>query len=447
MLGRYFGTDGVRGIANRELTPELAFRLGRAGTLVLKKEGQRPQVAIGRDTRISGAMLEAALTAGINSVGGDVILLGVLPTPAVAYSTRSLCVDAGVMISASHNPAADNGIKFFSRAGYKLSDDLEGRIEALLDQHSDERPMGRDVGTVRRDETAQSRYLDYLARTAGADLHELHIAIDCAHGAAFDAAPQLLRQLGARVTAVHNEPTGTNINEQCGSTHPEALQRLMRSINADVGFTYDGDADRVLAVDEQGEIVDGDHILAICGLQMLKNNQLPHRSIAATVYSNGGLQKAFQSAGGDVIVTAAGDRYVLEAMLESGLTVGGEQSGHIIFADHSTTGDGLLTTLHVLAVMLETQAPLSELAAVLPVVPQRLENVRVSGTVGWEDNPVIAQAIQTTEERFGPLGRLFVRASGTEPKLRILGEHPDRSLLDRELDQLAAVIRDQQGKT
>ncbi len=445
-LGKYFGTDGVRGVANQELTPELAFRLGRAGTVVLGTKTRRPQIAIGCDTRISGPMFEAALTAGITSAGGDVALLGVVPTPAVAYSTRTMGVDAGIMISASHNPAADNGIKFFSSTGYKLSDELEDQIESVLGQEVANRPVGSDVGTVGRHESARNKYLDYLAASVPVTLSNLHIAVDCANGAAFEAAPRLLRRLGAAVTVVNDKPTGTNINEHCGSTCPQALQDLVRSVGADIGFTYDGDADRVLAVDENGELVDGDHILAICGLHRLAGGQLPKKAVAATVYSNGGLKRAFQQAGGDVVVTAAGDRYVLEAMLKHGLAVGGEQSGHIIFAEHSTTGDGLLTTLHLLAVLAEERTPLSEMAAVLSAIPQRLVNVEVSSKTGWEDNPVICTAVNNTEDRLKPLGRLFVRASGTEPKLRILAEHPDKQLLDSAVDSLAAVIEKEQGE-
>lgn len=443
-MGRLFGTDGVRGVANQDLTPELAFKLGRAGAHVLTDGHSKPRILIGKDTRVSGDMLEAALSAGITSVGADVLLLGVVPTPAVAFLTKFLQVDAGVMISASHNPVEDNGIKFFNKTGFKLTDTTEDAIEALLETELP-RAIGKDVGIIQQDFSAISNYKRHLVSGFSHDLSGVHIALDCANGAAYELAPEILQELGAKVTVINNHPTGTNINVDCGSTHPEVVASLVKQTGADIGITHDGDADRVLAVDENGNLVDGDQILTICGLEMLAKGELNNKSIAATVYSNGGLREAFSRAGADVILTAAGDRYVLEAMCQNNLTLGGEQSGHIIFLEHNTTGDGILTALQLLNVMVSTQKPLSELAQQMPVYPQLLENVRVVSKEGWDDNDTIKKAIDDAKKLLAPHGRIFVRASGTEPVIRVMGEHPEKSLVEKGVNLVCQAIVAEQG--
>lgn len=444
-MERLFGTDGVRGVANQELTPELALQLGRAGATVLTEKVKRPKILIGKDTRISGEMLEAALIAGITSVGADVYLLGVVPTPAVAYLTRVLKADAGIMISASHNPVEDNGIKFFAETGFKLSDETEDEIERLVREGVPFRPIGTDLGQVYHQKNAAQLYIDFLLNTVDYDLTGMRIAIDCANGAASQVAPAVLQALGAEVSVINNQPDGTNINCNCGSTHIKVLQDYVKEVGTDLGFSYDGDADRVLAVDEAGNEVDGDHILAICGLHLLGKQQLPHKKIAATVYSNGGLAQALETAGGQVVTTKAGDRYVLEAMLEQELSLGGEQSGHIIFLESNTTGDGILTTLKLLGVVKETGKKLSELAAAMEVFPQVLKNVRVASKSGWDLNPNIQQAIENAKAKLGQKGRIFVRPSGTEPVIRVMGEHPDEDLVAQVVDEVSAVIEAEQG--
>lgn len=445
-MTRMFGTDGVRGVANQELTPELAFALGRAGALVLGNLGGntkvKPKVLIGRDTRISGEMLEAAMVAGVTSAGADAVLVGVVPTPAVAYLTQTLQCDAGVMISASHNPVEDNGIKFFAANGFKLPDEVEDEIEALVvNPPNGDRPVGKDVGRVIQRSDGLDKYITALCSKVPISLGGLHIALDCANGAASVCAPEILRRLGARVTVIHNDPDGTNINVECGSTHPESVQALVKAVGADIGIAHDGDADRIIAVDHQGNLVDGDKILSICGLNLLRAGKLTHNKIAATVYSNGGLVKVFRDMGGDVVITPAGDRYVLEAMLAEGLVLGGEQSGHIIFLEDSTTGDGILSALKLLQVMTETGQSLAELAAVMPVFPQSLVNVRVRTKDGWNTEPEIAVTVEEAEHRLSPDGRLFIRPSGTEPVIRVMGEHPDPDLLEATVQLVAQRIQ------
>jgi|GEM_PF-3819 len=447
LMERMFGTDGVRGIANQDLTCELAMQLGRAAATVLAAEKERPKILIGKDTRISGAMLEAALVAGITSVGADVYLLGVLPTPAVAYLTRLLKADAGIMISASHNPVEDNGIKIFATNGFKLSDQVEDEIENLIHQGIFKKPIGAELGRVYRQENAMELYIDFLLNTVDYDLQGLHIAIDCANGAASQVAPAVLSALGAKVSVINNEPNGVNINVNCGSTHADVITAYCKNVGADLGFTYDGDADRVLAVDEEGNLVDGDKILAVCGLHLMARNRLPHNKIAATVYSNGGLAQTLEQHGGQVVTTKAGDRYVLEAMLEQGLSLGGEQSGHLIFLDYTTTGDGVLSTLQLLKVIKESGKKLCELAKVMPVLPQVLKNVRVQTKAGWDQNPNIQAVIQRAQERLGRYGRIFVRASGTEPVIRVMGEHENEQLLKEVVDEVVAVVAAEQGGT
>ncbi len=448
-MSRIFGTDGVRGVANRTLTPELAMALGRSAARELAGGGRGP-IYVGKDTRISGDMLEAALVAGITSAGVDAVLLGVIPTPGVAYLTRREHATAGAVISASHNPMPDNGIKFFYGDGFKLPDDAEDRIAAGLEQAAlagapgaGERPEGADVGRIRSDEGAWQRYGAYLAGL-GQPLHGLRIVVDCANGAAWQVSPWVLRQLGADCQAINVSPDGLNINVDCGSTHPQALQAAVRQAGAHVGLAHDGDADRLIAVDEHGDLVDGDRILTICGLDLLRANRLPGRAVAATLYSNLGLQLALQNEGGEVVTTKAGDRYVLEAMRQQGLTLGGEQSGHVIFLEHSTTGDGILTALQLLGVVQRTGRPLSELAAQMTSVPQVLLNVQVRAKA-WEDNQAVQAAIADGRDALGRTGRLFVRTSGTEPLIRVLAEGLDAAQVDMIARQVAAVIERELG--
>ena len=442
MLAKLFGTDGIRGVANLDLTPELALKIGRAAALVLAKErnDKRPQVLIGRDTRASGQMLEGALIAGLNSAGVDVLLAGVIPTPGVAFLTRKLQLLAGGVISASHNPIEDNGIKFFDGRGLKPPDDKEEEIEKLIERDDFPRPVAGEVGRVYSLDNAVELYVDFLVDSVHEDLSGLRVVLDCAHGAAYQVAPMVLERLGAEVIVLNNRPSGVNINVDCGSTHPDLVRRVVLQEGADVGLSHDGDADRVIACDELGNIVDGDHILAMCGLDLLHRGRLPGKAIAATVYSNLALRDLFAKAGGSVVITKAGDRHVLEAMQANGLILGGEQSGHIIFLEQNTTGDGILTALNVLALMKRQQAPLSELARVMQPYPQILVNVRVKNKEAFQGNVAIAERIREAEERLGPSGRLLVRPSGTEPVIRVMGEGPEEELVKDVVEDLASYI-------
>jgi phosphoglucosamine mutase len=442
-MGKYFGTDGVRGVANRELTPELAFRLGRCGAYVLTKQAKRPRVLIGRDTRLSGEMLEAGLVAGMLSIGCDVIRLGVVTTPGVAFLTRELGADAGVMISASHNPFTDNGIKFFGSDGFKLSDETEAAIEELLGQPEDRlpRPEGEGIGRVEDRPQEVERYLDHLKQTIDTDLCGLNIVVDCANGAASELAPRLLRDLGADVIAICSEPDGVNINVDCGSTHPGRLQREVKTRKADVGLAFDGDADRLIAVDETGQLVDGDHILCICGGYLKERGNLKGDTVVATVMSNIGMFKALESKGIAVKKTRVGDRYVMEEMRSGGHNLGGEQSGHIIFLDHGTTGDGLLTALQLLQVVKETGQSLHDLARVMTKYPQILVNVPVKDKNGLNGNEAIGQAVAKAEAVLGEEGRVLIRPSGTEPLIRVMAEGPDEETLKRCVEDIAETVR------
>lgn len=448
-MGRLFGTDGVRGVANTVLTPELAFGLGQAaGVYFRKPDGGQSQIIIGKDTRISGDMLEAALAAGLNSMGVNVIRLGVLPTPGVAYLCRALQADAGVMISASHNPVADNGIKFFDSQGYKLTDETEDAIEAILKEKLSavERPVGVGVGKIVDNQAAQNIYRDYLISTVDVDFKGLKIVVDCGYGAAFRLAPEILQALGAEVIAINAVCDGSRINVECGSTNTAQLQQMVLAHRADLGIAHDGDADRVIAVDENGKIVDGDQILTICGLALLREGKLKNRKIAATVYSNLGLTEAFRNHDADVEVTANGDRYVLAAMQEQGLVLGGEQSGHIIFLEKNSTGDGILTGLQLVAEKVKSRQKLSELAAQMRRFPQVLQNVRVARKDGWEQNTAIQAAIQCGERQLEGRGRLFVRASGTESLIRVMAEGPEQQELEALVAKVAGVIRQEIGE-
>lgn len=444
-MGKYFGTDGVRGVANLELTPELAFKIGRCGGHVLTQtaSGGKPVVGIGMDTRISGPMLEAAMTAGLLSIGANVIRLGIVSTPAVAYLTRTLGLQAGVMISASHNPVADNGIKFFGADGFKLTDETEQEIEALLDEEEDRlpRPSGADLGEVSdRPETA-GQYVSYLKSTVDVRLDGMRIVLDCANGAAHGLAPRVFRELGAEVSLIGASPDGLNINEQCGSTHPERLQAEVRRLGADVGLSYDGDADRLIAVDEQGEVTDGDYILAICGHALNQAGKLNQATVVGTVMSNLGYHKALERHGIQSLQTAVGDRYVMEAMRQGGYNLGGEQSGHVIFLDYSTTGDGILTSLQLVQVMRKTGKPLSELKKIMTKYPQVLVNVRVVDKTRLAGNMAIERSIADVEDRLGSNGRVLVRPSGTESLVRVMIEGPDEELISRYAQEIVGVIK------
>ena len=442
-----FGTDGVRGIANsHELSPELAYRLGRAGAYLLTQETEptqgRPRLVIGMDTRASGEMLEAALVAGICSVGVDAIRVGVVTTPAVAYLASALQAQGGVMISASHNPAEYNGIKFFSASGYKLPDAVEDQLEDLVRSEEDTlpRPTGGGVGRVVEQPDAVEAYLAHVVSTVAANPEDrpwqgLKLVVDCANGASYRLAPEVYRRLGAEVIVLADSPNGVNINVHCGSTHPEDMQNAVRQHGAQLGIAHDGDADRVILADEKGELVDGDHVLAICGLHLLRTGRLPGKAVAATVLSNMGLELAVRQAGGSLVRTKVGDRYVLEAMLEQGLALGGEQSGHVIFLDHGTTGDGILTACQVVRILTETGEPLSRLASQMETLPQVMVNVPVARRDGALENPRIRQAVAAAEQALAGQGRVLVRPSGTEPLIRIMVE-------GREHDQLHHIAAD-----
>ncbi|HHV72461.1 MAG TPA: phosphoglucosamine mutase [Clostridia bacterium] len=446
-MGRLFGTDGVRGVANKELSAELAYKLGRAGAYILTKGKIGGKILIGRDTRISGQMLEAALAAGICSVGCDAVLLDVVPTPGVAFLTKDLQADAGVVISASHNPAADNGIKFFSSSGYKLSDELEDQIEELINNGMDSipSPVGAEVGRIYSLKEAEERYIKYIVSLSPVDFRGLKVVIDCANGAASRISPEVFRRLGADVITINNGPDGLNINVNCGSTHPEQLQREVIACGADLGIAHDGDADRVIAVDHRGRVVDGDKIMAICGFNLLKRNALPHNTLVTTVMSNFGLDLAWQEAGGRLLKTQVGDRYVLEEMLKGGYSLGGEQSGHIIFLNHSTTGDGIITAVQLLAACLAEGKPLADLADLIPTLPQTLINVQVKDKSLVDRDEVIQGRIKELEKNLHGHGRILIRPSGTEPVVRVMVEGEDQQIIEEIAKELADLIRDRLG--
>ncbi|RFU61025.1 phosphoglucosamine mutase [Peribacillus glennii] len=446
-MGKYFGTDGVRGIANSELTPELAFKLGRYGGYVLTKDTNRPKVLIGRDTRISGHMLEGALVSGLLSIGAEVMRLGVISTPGVAYLTKALSAEAGVMISASHNPVADNGIKFFGSDGFKLSDSQEEEIEQLMDLETDQlpRPVGGDLGNVNDYFEGGQKYIQYLKQSVDDDFTGIHVALDCAHGATSSLATYLFADLDADVSTMGASPNGLNINEGVGSTHPEALAALVKDKGADVGLAFDGDGDRLIAVDENGEIVDGDQIMYICAKYMKAQNRLKHSTVVSTVMSNLGFYKGLEEQGIQSAQTAVGDRYVVEEMKKGGYNLGGEQSGHIIFLDYNTTGDGLLTGLQLVNIMNATKKPLSELAAEMRKFPQMLVNVRVTDKNGVTNNAKVKQVISEVEAQMNGNGRILVRPSGTEPLVRVMAEAPTEEQCRQNVDRIATVVKEEMG--
>jgi len=450
VLGRLFGTDGVRGVANLELTAELAYKLGQAGAYVLTSETKHtPKILVGMDTRISGDMLEASLVAGLCSVGAEVACLGIAPTPTVAYLTRYYNADAGVVISASHNPYEFNGIKFFDSKGYKLSDALEERIESIILDNSEkiQLPTGEKIGRKIEIESPLDDYVNFIKSTIKGDLKGLKVAIDCANGASYQVAPVTFFELGADVCVINNEPDGVNINKDCGSTHIEQLQKFVIESGADVGLAFDGDADRVLAVDENGNMVDGDQIMAIIGLELKKQGKLTNNTIVATVMSNLGLDIMAKREGINIVKTKVGDRYVLENMLENGHVLGGEQSGHIIFLEHSTTGDGILTGAQLLNVVKSSGKKLSELASIMQVLPQVLMNARVSNQnkEKYLEDEVICEMCKELENEFRDEGRVLIRPSGTEPLVRVMIEGKDRDYIEKRALELVKVIEERLG--
>ena len=440
-----FGTDGVRGVAGEELTIELATKLGQAGAYVLTKEtSHKPTIIVGCDTRISGGMLASALMAGICSVGANAIFAGVLPTPAIAYLTRKHKVDAGVVISASHNPMEFNGIKFFNGEGYKLSDELEDEIEALISNNMEgiQLPTGSAIGKIKYRFDLAREYVDFMKKTVPVDLSGMKIVIDCAEGASYKTSVDTLTELGADLVAIHTEPDGTNINANCGSTHMEELKARVVYEKANLGLAFDGDADRMLAVDENGKLVDGDEIMAICANYMKSKGTLKKNTVVVTVMTNLGFTLMGKKQGINIETTKVGDRYVLENMKANGYNIGGEQSGHVIFLDDNTTGDGLLSALHLLEVMVSTGKKLSELASVMEVLPQALVNAKVPNHKkdSFMEYPEIASAVKELEEKFAGEGRVLIRPSGTEPLVRVMIEGKDQKQIDEEANKLAEFI-------
>ena len=448
-MGKYFGTDGVRGEANVELTPELAFKLGRFGGYVLSQhEEETPLVFVGRDTRISGEMLEHALIAGLLSVGIRVYKLGVIATPGVAYLVRTGKASAGVMISASHNPALDNGIKFFGGDGFKLDDDRELEIEDLLDAAEDTlpRPSAQGLGTVMEYPEGLRKYQEFLVST-GVQLEGMHVVLDTANGAASTSARQIFADLGAQLTVIGENPDGLNINDGVGSTHPEHLQEKVKEVGAAIGLAFDGDSDRLIAVDENGEIVDGDKIMYIIGSYLSSKGLLEKNTIVTTVMSNLGFHKALDAKGIQKEITAVGDRYVVEEMRKSGYNLGGEQSGHVVIMDYNTTGDGQLTGVQLTKIMQETGKKLSELAAEVTIYPQKLVNIRVENSMKDKamEVPAIREIIEKMEAEMAGNGRILVRPSGTEPLLRVMAEAPTHEEVDYYVDTIAAVVQAEIG--
>jgi phosphoglucosamine mutase len=443
-MARLFGTDGVRGLANRDLTAELALDLSIAAAHVLAERGtfagHRPKAVVGRDPRASGEFLEAAVAAGLASAGVDVILAGVIPTPAIAYLTDTLGADLGVVLSASHNPAPDNGIKFFARGGHKLADEVEDAIEARIGEQW-ERPVGEAVGRITDLADAEERYVAYLVSTVPNRLDGLRIVVDEAHGAAYRVSPEALRRLGAEVIETGVAPDGLNINDGCGSTHLEALRQAVLEHGADAGIAHDGDADRCLAIDASGEVVDGDQIIAILALALREHGKLAGDTVVVTVMANLGFKLAMKREGLTVVETAVGDRYVLEAMRDGGHALGGEQSGHVLLLDHATTGDGVLTGLHLLARVAETGKPLGELAGVMRRLPQVLVNVKGVDKSRVGASPEIAAAVELAQGELGANGRVLLRPSGTESLVRVMVEAESHEIADAVAHRLADVVR------
>lgn len=447
-MGKYFGTDGVRGVANEGLTPELAFKLGRfGGYALINQTDEKPRVLVGRDTRISGEMLESALIAGLLSIGAEVMRLGVISTPGVAYLTKDMEANAGVMISASHNPVEDNGIKFFGPDGFKLTDEQEEVIESYLDQDSDNlpRPTGVEVGSISDYFEGGQKYLSYIKSTIDTDFEGLKIGIDGAHGSTYHLGPYLFGDLEADTVTVGSNPDGTNINAEVGSTHPERLQELVKDEKCDFGLAFDGDGDRIIAVDEKGEIVDGDKIMFILAQDMKEKGLLKDDTVVSTVMSNLGFYKAIEAHGMRSDKTKVGDRYVVAEMREHGYNLGGEQSGHIVMMDYNTTGDGLLTGVHLAAVVKESGKKLSELAAQIETFPQELVNVRVTDKHHVTENEKVKEVMSQVEEKMAGNGRILVRASGTEPLVRVMVEAETEELVRDYSSEIAEVVEAEMG--
>ncbi|HFQ90742.1 MAG TPA: phosphoglucosamine mutase [Desulfobulbus sp.] len=445
-MRKLFGTDGVRGVANiYPMTSEIAMQIGRAIAFIVKNQTRGHQIVIGKDTRLSGYMIENALAAGICSMGVNVQLVGPLPTPGIAFITTSMRADAGVVISASHNPFQDNGIKIFSRDGFKLPDETEADIEDLIfsQKMAALRPVADEVGKASRIDDARGRYIVFLknAFPRKYTLDDFHIVLDCAHGATYKVAPFVFSELGARVTTIGVSPDGKNINHECGALHPEVMAEKVRRSGADIGLALDGDGDRLIVCDEKGEIVDGDHIMAICASELLRRRKLRKKTLVATVMSNMGLEKAMQAMGGRLERTRVGDRYVVETMRARGYNFGGEQSGHLIFLDHNTTGDGILAALQLLAIMIKKNRPLSELAAIMSSYPQVLENVRMSTRIEPDQIPGFPRALEAAEQKLGERGRILVRPSGTEPVIRVMAEGEDEKEITAIALDLCDIIR------
>ncbi len=443
---KLFGTDGVRGVANiHPMTTEIAMQIGRAIAFLVKDRTKGHHIVIGKDTRLSGYMIENALAAGICSMGVNVQILGPMPTPGIAFITTSMRADAGVVISASHNPFQDNGIKIFSRDGFKLPDAKEAEIEELIFSQKMEalRPVADEVGKASRIEDSKGRYIVFLKNTFPRKytLDDFHIVLDCAHGATYKVAPHVFTELGARVTTIGVEPDGKNINHKCGALHPEIMAEKVKQVGADIGLALDGDGDRLIVCDERGHVVDGDHIMAICAKNLLKSRRLRKKTLVTTVMSNMGLEEAMRIMGGQMVRTQVGDRYVVETMRSKGYNFGGEQSGHLVFLDHNTTGDGILAALQLLSVMIKKHKPLSELARVMTTYPQVLENVRMSSKILPEQIQGFPEALTEAENQLGNNGRILVRPSGTEPVIRIMVEGEDEKEISTIALELSDVIR------
>ena len=441
-MGKYFGTDGVRGVANETLTPEIAYKLGRISGHLFKKEDGKPKVLIGLDTRVSGPMLEGALVAGLLSIGAEVMRLGVISTPGVAYLTKVTNAEMGIMISASHNPFGDNGIKIFGPSGYKLSDEQEAEIEALMDEEDTlPRPTGDGIGTVSNYFEGSQKYLSYLQETVDHEFTDMYVGLDCANGATSSLAAHLFADLDAELFTIGNSPNGTNINDGYGSNATENLQALVKEKELDIGLAFDGDGDRLIAVDENGEVVNGDQVMYICAKHLHEKGALKNETVVATVMSNLGLHRSLEKLGVQVVTSNVGDRYVMEKMVEEGHNFGGEQSGHVIFLDHSTTGDGMLTAIQLVNIMKETGKPLSELAAEMPIFPQLLENVEVTDKNVVLNSDEVYAEIDAVEQALGSDGRVLVRPSGTEPLIRVMVEAETEDACETYVQQIIDKIK------
>ena len=445
-MRKLFGTDGIRGVANvYPMTTEIAMQVGRAIAFIVKDKAKGHRIVIGKDTRQSCYMLENALAAGICSMGVDVLLVGPLPTPGIAFITTSMRADAGVVISASHNPFQDNGIKIFSSDGFKLPDEVEANIEDLIfsQKMAALRPVADEIGKATRIDDAKGRYIMFQKNTFPKNytLDDFHIVLDCANGATYGVAPHVFEELGAKVTTLSASPDGKNINHECGALHPQKMAAKVKELRADIGLALDGDGDRLIVCDEHGEIVDGDHIMAICANELIKQRKLKKKTLVATVMSNMGLEFAMERLGGKMVRTAVGDRYVVECMRKNGYSFGGEQSGHLVFLDHITTGDGILAALQVLAIMNRKKKPLSELATIMESFPQVLKNVRTSRKIDVAGIPKFSETVTRLEQQLGRTGRILVRPSGTEPVIRVMVEGQEQSLINEMADDLCDLVQ------